>query len=393
MKITNKKINNINNLAFNYPLEKIADINKILFVDIETTGLFVKSSTIYLIGCAFFENGNWNIRQWFSDTIDESNKILSDFLNFSANYSTLITFNGNRFDFPFIDAKCKEFELDNPLTSQESIDLYKEISGYRNLLCLENCKQKTIEKFLGINREDKYSGQELIEIYAEYQQRPSTESFEKLILHNADDINGMFNIMPILFYPDLFEQIKNAPLIQIKNDNDLQEMPNELPVKAVKVAANYYDDINRIQKEELFMKILLPFSLPVDFKLQSDGVFFETDNGYANIRIPIYDEEMKYFYTNYKDYYYLPDEDQAIHKSVAKFVDRSHRVQASARNCYTRKPAQYLPEWDLAFIPFFKRSYDEHSLFFELTDSLKKSRNGMSLYALHILRHLFFDKI
>ena len=141
------------------------------------------------------------------------------------------------------------------------------------------------------------------------------------------------------------------------------------------------------------MKILLPFSLPVDFKLQSDGVFFETDNGYANIRIPIYDEEMKYFYTNYKDYYYLPDEDQAIHKSVAKFVDRSHRVQASARNCYTRKPAQYLPEWDLAFIPFFKRSYDEHSLFFELTDSLKKSRNGMSLYALHILRHLFFDKI
>ena len=63
------------------------------------------------------------------------------------------------------------------------------------------------------------------------------------------------------------------------------------------------------------------------------------------------------FYSNYKDYYYLPEEDQAIHKSVAEFVDRAYRMQASASNCYTRKPGQFLREWDLVFTPFFKKEY------------------------------------
>ena len=33
-----------------YPLEKIAPIDKILFLDIETTGFTAKSSSLYMIG-------------------------------------------------------------------------------------------------------------------------------------------------------------------------------------------------------------------------------------------------------------------------------------------------------------------------------------------------------
>ena len=35
-------------------------------------------------------------------------------------------------------------------------------------------------------------------------------------------------------------------------------------------------------------------------------------------------------YDNYKDYYYLPDEDRAIHRSVGRYVDRKHRKAARA---------------------------------------------------------------
>ena len=44
------------------------------------------------------------------------------------------------------------------------LDIFKELSPIKPLLCLENYKQKSIEAFLGIDREDKYSGGELINV-------------------------------------------------------------------------------------------------------------------------------------------------------------------------------------------------------------------------------------
>ncbi len=40
-----------------YPLDREAPLSKILFMDIETTGFTARNSILYLIGCAFFENG------------------------------------------------------------------------------------------------------------------------------------------------------------------------------------------------------------------------------------------------------------------------------------------------------------------------------------------------
>ena len=94
---------------------------------------------------------------------------------------------------------------------------------------------------------------------------------------------------------------------------------------------------------------------------------------------------MKYFYSNYKDYYYLPEEDVALHKSVASFVDKEHRTQATAATCYTRKYATYLPQWDIFMEPFFKRDYKSKELFFELTEEMKTDRDFFSRYAQYLL--------
>ena len=94
---------------------------------------------------------------------------------------------------------------------------------------------------------------------------------------------------------------------------------------------------------------------------------------------------MKYFYANYKDYYYLPLEDVALHKSVATFVDKEHRVQAKASTCYTRKESLYLPQWDILFTPIFKRDYQDSLCFFELTEDMKRQPEIFRQYALHIL--------
>jgi hypothetical protein len=175
----------------------------------------------------------------------------------------------------------------------------------------------------------------------------------------------------------------------MRTDAQQSELSDTLPLRAVKVQANYYTDMDGTEKKEIFMKLSLSCNLPVPFKCNLDGIFLNIEGNTANLRIPLFEEELKYFYSNYKDYYYLPDEDQALHKSVASFVERSHRVQAKAENCYTRKPGQFLKQWDLVFTPFFKHEYKEHALYFELTDNIKVNRSAMSLYACHVLSHLF----
>ena len=51
----------LNNFILKYPIERLAPLDQILFLDIETTGLSADNSQLYLIGCAFYKEGNWQI--------------------------------------------------------------------------------------------------------------------------------------------------------------------------------------------------------------------------------------------------------------------------------------------------------------------------------------------
>ncbi len=120
----------------------------------------------------------------------------------------------------------------------------------------------------------------------------------------------------------------------------------------------------------------------------ADGCYFTTDGTHITIKVPLYCQEMKYFYANYKDYYYLPGQDLAMHKSIASFVDSSRREQAKAENCYTRKTSSFLPEWDAFRAPFFKTSYKDSGIFFEFTQEMKRDKDFFSAYATYIYRHI-----
>ena len=42
----------LENFTITYPLDRLAPLERVLFLDIETTGFTAKSSYLYLIGCA-----------------------------------------------------------------------------------------------------------------------------------------------------------------------------------------------------------------------------------------------------------------------------------------------------------------------------------------------------
>lgn len=353
----------LENFAVQYPLERIAALDKILFIDIETTGFTAKNSSLYLIGAAYFAGGLWHIRQWFADKPEDESALLADFFSFAADYTHLVHFNGNHFDLPYLLQKCEMLGLPYNFDRFEGVDLYKRISPCKFFLHAPNCKQKTLEELLGIDREDLYGGGDLIGLYHAYVKQPDEEALRLLLLHNSDDMKGMLQILPLLAFHDLF----NCPLT------------------AKRVQSNAYVDYHGHDRQELLMKLELPTALPVPVSNLSNGCYFSGEEREGILKVPLYEEEMKYFYSNYKDYYYLPAEDVALHKSVASFVDREHRVQATAATCYTRKRSFYLPQWDIFREPFFKREYKSRELFFELTDEMKKDRVFFSRYAQYLL--------
>lgn len=356
----------LSDLQLKYPINQTAPLEGYLFLDIETTGLTASNSSLYLIGAIYYKENEFHLTQWFATTLDEEREILEAFLEFVDPFTHLIHFNGNQFDIPYLIGKCQQFRLMESFLTKEGVDLYRRILPYKKVLKLPNCKQKTIETFLNISRTDNYDGEELITLYKEYLIGPSEYFLNKLLLHNAEDILGLVQILPILTLTDI-----------LKNDNFVN-----------KVQANFYKDINGKTRQELLIHLEFPVKLPTPLSFGRKGCYFSGSEQEGYLKIPILNKELKYFYENYKDYYYLPAEDIAIHKSLGTYVNAAHRQQATASTCYTKKEGKYLPQWGALIKPIYKETFKSSELYFEITDELKKDRDFFNLYASHILKQL-----
>ena len=346
-----------------YPIEKLGAKEEILFVDIETTGLSAANSFIYLLGCCYFYNEEWMIRQWMCENPEEEKELLTRFVKHLSSYSTLIHFNGNQFDLPFIQKRASMHDISITFDNMTGIDIYKRIYPYRHFLRLSNCKQKTLEEFMSIYREDIYSGGELIGVYKDYCKSKDPDALSLLLQHNRDDVYGMIRLLPILSYADFFNETLTVRKVESNSTKDAFGRPHK----------------------EILIYFSLATALPKPISCHGNDCYFSGRNNEGMIKVPVFTEEMKFFYSNYKEYYYLPNEDMAIHKSVSSFVDPAFREKATAATCYTRKTSDYLPQWDIVFEPFFKREYQSKHLFFELTEDFKNNREAFSKYASHIL--------
>lgn len=335
---------------------KDIDLTAGIFFDIETTGFSAKHTTLYLIGVCYYDiaDNQYHSVQWFAENKTEEVMIIKNFFEFISGYKTLIHFNGNGFDIPYIIQKCNDLSLPYDFSGIESMDLYKVAKGLKNVLKLQNLKQKTIESFLGISREDLFSGGELIEIYEKYVKFPNDEALNLLILHNLDDLKGLTRLPLIFSYSDIFSGHFSINNISI-------------------------DD------KEAIIEGTLDNSIPSRISCFKDSYYMTAYKNVIKLRIGVYADELKYFYPNYKDYYYLPMEDRSIHKSVAFYVDKNYRTQAKAATCYSKKTGRFLPQMSEIVSPYFKIEYNDKITYFELTEDFTNDNEKIKAYFCHVL--------
>lgn len=354
-------IQNAGNSGY-YPFSSLYSKEAILFFDIETTGLSPDISSLYLIGCAFYDHDGFKTIQWFADDYRSEEELLNHFFQFLSSYKLLVHYNGSGFDIPYLLKKCAQFHLSYDFQSIESLDIYKEIKPYKKLFCLPNLKQKTMEQYLSKNRKDIYDGGQLISVYGDFlkckfmrKEEEKESCLSLLLLHNREDVEGLLALTAFLSIKELFQN----------------------PLKA-----------SHGRLMDSMLHITIEKELPLSFHYEANGFILETQNTCVILRVPVYFKVLKYFYENYKDYYYLPKEDAAIHKSVAAYVDGAYKEKAKASTCYTKKEGNFIPQLGTCFSPCLKESHKDKYGFLEVTGELLKDNEFLSCYASHILNKI-----
>lgn len=344
------------------PLKK----EEIVFFDIETTGFSPIDTTLYLIGCGYFQNGTYHTIQWFGDSQDSEPEILYKFIDFIKHFKGMVHYNGTGFDIPYLIKKCHQYHIPVDFSGIESFDLYKIIKPLRHMLNLENYKQKTVEAFLDIPREDLYSGKNLIEVYHLYLKNHDPELENLLLLHNHEDILNLADILGVINYSCI-------------SDGHYTIQSMEL-----------HDSISYsgVMHKEIIIELELPVSVPKLLSFGNEHYYFTTYNNKVKIAIKAHTDELKYFYQNYRDYYYLPEEDRAIHKSVAFYVDKNFRTKAKAANCYGKKTGIFLPQYKEIMEPYFKIDYYDKISYFEYYDDFTENPSKIMDYVIHIFKTL-----
>lgn len=341
-----------------------------IFFDIETTGFSPKQSSLYMIGCARKVGGSVYIDQFFAENPAEEKQVLIEFLELLKQYDTIISFNGVGFDIPYIKAKCDFYNLSETFRDYNYLDIFKSVSELKFLLKLPNYKQKSIETFLGLLREDKLTGGELINVYLDYVKNPTEETFSLLQIHNYEDVIGMMELVPVLSYLELFN--------------------GQYSILSTRI--DTYHTLNGETGTELIITMANDYPVPKRISHKLNEFYLMISQARTSIRVPIYDGELRYFYPDYKNYYYLPKEDMAVHKSVSSYVDKEFREPASASNCYTRKSGHFLPQYDNIMKPEFLKKYKDKTSYFEVTDDFCSSDVMLRRYVDHILKYMFETK-
>lgn len=295
----------VDELILNAPdLEGLIPDNA-MFLDIETTGLSARIASLYLIGVVYRSEQGWRYRQWFANSQREEMELLTACAEFAKPFQTLIHFNGTTFDLPFLRSCAKQYRIELGLDKKNSMDLYSLLRPLGPFLGMKQMKQKSFEERIGLHREDKYTGGELIEVYKAYEKTPSDEAKQLLLLHNRDDLAGMLFVARVLSYEKLLRQ----------------------PLKLMGIREEEQRVLFLLQAEGDFTVPALAETSNGAFEIRVEGRNIE-------VRVELKNGAVRYYFPDYQNYFYLPQEDKAIHKSVGVYVDSHFRQKAAYETAY-----------------------------------------------------------
>ncbi len=171
------------------------------FVDIETTGLSGGAGTLgFLIGLGSFQEGEFNLRQYFLRDPEEEAAALQLLRADLEGVEGIVTFNGRTFDLPILESRYTIALRDRwKLSARPHLDL---LYPSRRLWSktLVNCRLSTLERHvLQVERtEEDVPGELIPGMYLDYLRTGDASEMARVIYHNAIDILSLVGLSSVV---------------------------------------------------------------------------------------------------------------------------------------------------------------------------------------------------
>lgn len=182
---------------------------RIGILDIETTGLDRWKNEFILGG--LYDVSEGLLHQVFAENVGEEEEALRAFVQLMEGVDVVATYNGARFDMPFLYERASRYEgVEMPLPYD--LDIYRVVRDHSPLKrLLPNLRQKTVEAYMGLwhSRTDEISGEESVYLYREYERTADPALEEKILLHNRDDVEQLSRLLKVIDKCDFHEAMYN----------------------------------------------------------------------------------------------------------------------------------------------------------------------------------------
>ncbi len=166
---------------------------EIIFIDIETTGLYY-IHPVFLVGMLSFKDGQGEISQFLARNPIEERALLFETLGCLKQATIIVSFNGRSFDVPYLKGRMRFQGLNDEIDAFHFDLLRQARKNYRSQL--PNCRLLTIERYL-FNQErlDDLPGSEVAEYYQKYLETEDRGYLNPILEHNACDLLTMAKLL------------------------------------------------------------------------------------------------------------------------------------------------------------------------------------------------------
>ncbi len=176
------------------------DVNELLVLDLETTGLGRGNTLAFLIGLGYFEDGKYVVEQIFLPEPDAELNSFDRLIELLESHSVLVTFNGKSFDIPVLESRLLYHRIWLNLREKEHIDLLHMARRlWKNTL--PSCALESLEYYvMGVLRDPEFDidGGLIPQAYGEYLMSGDVEPLLKIVKHNQLDILYTMALMVII---------------------------------------------------------------------------------------------------------------------------------------------------------------------------------------------------
>ncbi|MFW9942201.1 MAG: ribonuclease H-like domain-containing protein [Candidatus Thorarchaeota archaeon] len=179
-------------------------VEDLLFLDIETLGLF--NNAIIIIGIGYFRNNKYEIHIFFARSLEEEIAICEHLKKeVLPQFKCFVSYNGKRFDIPYIANRFLYYFDENPMISEKDIPYEISNTRYHHIDLYHICRRRfrglferysltnLEENLLDMKRQNELPSNMVPMCYKKYQSNPDRYIglIKECIEHNYYDVYSM----------------------------------------------------------------------------------------------------------------------------------------------------------------------------------------------------------